>query len=141
MKLLLCFIVSLLISLIIHEMGHAFFSVITRTRITGVNVGVGPRIWSNNLLCVKLFPISGNVECELDISNKKGIIKMAFIAMGGCVFNAVLLIISVNFINGSYSLILAFINLIMCISSMVPAKGSDMYTVLVGCGLINGECD
>ena len=120
MKLLLCFIISMAISLTIHEIGHAFFSIVTRAKITGINIGVGPRIWRNDYFSIKLFPVAGNVECELNVSNKTGIIKMFLIAIGGCVFNGIMFIIGIEYMEGLYSLIFAFINVVMCISSLIP---------------------
>lgn len=132
-------IFSLIIALIVHELGHLFLAIITRTKIEEIHIGRGCKILSRKKVHIHIIPISGCVVCKLNNSDKKNALKMIMVAIGGALFNSIMFIICLVLEFGMVSFVLALVNMTMCFCSILPIKGSDIYVVLCECGIIKNE--
>lgn len=140
-KIIIFIIISLIVSVCIHELGHIFIAIVTRSKIDEIHIGMGPVILKLEKVNIHLLPIIGYVDCEINISNKVGMIKMIAIAMGGIVVNFVLSAIAICMKYGIFSFLFFFINLSMGLFSLLPIQGTDMYAVLVNFGFIEEDMD
>lgn len=132
-------ILSLIISVTVHELGHLFFAIVTSSKIEEFHIGIGREVFSKSIVHIHLLPVSGHVVCRLNISNKKDVLKLIMVAIGGATFNCIMFVMCLLLEFGGASFVLAIVNLAMLFCSLLPIRGTDVYTILCEFGVISNE--
>lgn len=123
--------IGLALSVLIHELGHAFFQSNFGLPVKLIQWGFGPRIFKIKTFEVRLIPISGGIHpvgSELTSSRIKGVV----ISLGGIIaqwiVTYIIAVLGFNTIPWLRNITLTFV-FCACLSlfNLIPFKGTDGY--------------
>lgn len=139
-------ITLLLLSVVLHELGHAWVLRHLAIPVQEVIIGIGPRLWrtKSQRLSVRLFPIAVSIRVQPEAMEKQSDLAKAAVAAGGLVATFVLatLFLALSFVApapwATTFFFLGVINEVTLIYNLVPLPGFDGYAIARWLGELGG---
>lgn len=142
---MILFIISLFITIIIHEFGHLIIAKLCKCPVERISFGFGKTIFKIKtkqiIYRLALLPIGG--DCQLkgeryycideDAFCNLSYRKKVFISLAGCIVNSIIGFISYLIgikVNNNFLIYLGYLNLIAGISGLIPIPCLDGSMIL-----------
>ena len=108
------FILSFLIALILHELGHLAAAQISGVRVTALGLGLGPKLYRRTLNNVefqlRLLPLGAFVQMDMNTFRQRSLNKQLFVLSAGIAVNLLLAMLTWGSLFGVLNLGLAIGN-------------------------------
>jgi len=108
------FILSFLIALILHELGHLTAAQISGVRVTALGLGWGPKLYRRTLNNVefqlRLLPLGAFVQMDMNTFRQRSLNKQLFVLSAGIAVNLLLAMLTWGSLFGVLNLGLAIGN-------------------------------
>lgn len=109
-------IVSFIVALVLHELGHYFAARICGVPIKQAGFGWGPKIFGvkvNTVDCqLRLLPVGAYVQMDIGALQRRPLLQQLFVLGAGIGVNLVLCVLAWGSLFGAFNLALAIGNLI-----------------------------
>jgi len=109
-------IVSFIVALVLHELGHYFAARMCGVPIKQAGFGWGPKIFAVKVSTVdcqlRLFPVGAYVQMDMGALQRRPLLQQLFVLGAGIGVNLVLCVLTWGSLFGAFNLALALGNLI-----------------------------
>jgi len=109
-------IVSFVVALVLHELGHYFAARMCGVPIKQAGFGWGPKIYGVKVSTVdcqlRLFPVGAYVQMDISALQRRPLLQQLFVLGAGIGVNLVLCVLTWGSLFGAFNLALAIGNLI-----------------------------
>ena len=109
-------IVSFIVALVLHELGHYFAARMCGVPIKQAGFGWGPKIFGVKVSTVdcqlRLFPVGAYVQMDMGALQRRPLLQQLFVLGAGIGVNLVLCVLTWGSLFGAFNLALALGNLI-----------------------------
>jgi len=123
------FILSFLIALILHELGHLAAAQISGVRVTALGLGWGPKLYRRTLNNVefqlRLLPLGAFVQMDMNTFRQRSLNKQLFVLSAGIAVNLLLAMLTWGSLFG-------VLNLGLAIGNSLPLYQQDGWK----CGMV-----
>ncbi len=130
-------VISLYLTIIIHELGHLVFGLITGYKFKSIKIGIFQFEISNNVKKFKInksFALAGFVTMILPEMDDEGNYPFLLYNYGGIIFNTITSIISIVlafYLSGksftrTFILMMAYIGLLSAIMNLIPSEKDNI---------------
>lgn len=109
-------VLSLIVALVLHELGHLFAARLTGVAVTEAGLGWGPKLTSIRVRAIdysiRLLPLGAYVRLDMVGLRKHPLGQQLFVMLAGIAVNLILAVVGWGTFFGSLNLILAIANLV-----------------------------
>lgn len=106
---------SLVVALVLHELGHFVAARVCRVKVFEAGLGWGPKLFKVHILGVdyhfRLLPIGAYVRMDMAALQSRPLVQQLFVLLAGIAMNLILGVVAWGSFFGTLNLVLAAVNI------------------------------